>query len=142
MPKIYRVMRKAADNKPVIDATGKGLGVRGTPVNGVADVDLDTDGNVLLNNKGMSVVPTWRDLPYFLVPKRLSDKVLGARGAVNTFCFTMGEGPFGDAPVAPGLDLKVDRPTHGNVVPHALVPLEQFQADLARTRDGWTIDEA
>ena len=38
MPKIYRAMRKADDGKPLVDATGKGLGVRGEPVNGVVDV--------------------------------------------------------------------------------------------------------
>jgi len=54
-------MRKAEDDKPIVDATGKRLGVRGTPVNGKQDVDLDDDGKVVLNDKGMSVAPSWRD---------------------------------------------------------------------------------
>src|SRR5262249_36980623 len=141
MPKVYRVMRKADDGKPVVDATGKGLGVRGTPVNGVVDVDLDRHGNVILNGKGMSVAPAWRDLPYFLVPKRLRGQFPGARGAAGTPCYTMGEGPFQDGPLVPGLDLRQDSPRHGSVVPQQLVSLEQFQADLARTRESWVIDE-
>src|SRR3954449_5051421 len=102
MPKVYRAMRKADDDRPVVDATGKGLGVRGVPYNGVTDVDLDEAGNVVLNGKGMSVVPTWRDLPFFLIPKRLRPLVPSARGASDTFCFTTGVGPFGDGELAPG----------------------------------------
>ena len=63
MPKIYRVMKKDDDDKPVVDATGKGLGVRGVPVNNMVDVDLDREGKVILNDKGMSVAAAWRDLP-------------------------------------------------------------------------------
>lgn len=142
MPKIYRAMRRADDGKPVVDATGKGLGVRGTPINAVVDVDLDAQGNVVLNSKGMSVGPAWRDLPYFLVSRRLKAKFPAARGAADLFCFTTGDGPFRDEKVAPGLDLKVDSPKHGHVVPQQLAPLQQFQADLAGTRDTWIVDEA
>lgn len=45
-------MRKAADGKPVVWSTGKVLGVRAHPMNGVQDVDLDDGGNVVLNGKG------------------------------------------------------------------------------------------
>jgi hypothetical protein len=108
----------------------------------VVDIDLDDHGNVELNGKGMSVAPAWRDLPYFLVSRRLRDRFPAARGGSDLYCFTMGDGPFVDGNVAVGLDLKVDGPTHGVVVPQACVPLDQFQADLANTRDEWTIDEA
>ena len=142
MPKLYRSMRKGDDQKPLVDATGKGLGVRGEPVNGVIDVDLDLDGTVILNSKGMSVAPNWRDLPYFLISKRLGDQFPGARGAKDIWCFTMGEGSFSEGPVADGLDLKIDTPKHGVVAPRSSVLLDQYQADLASTRDYWTIDEA
>jgi hypothetical protein len=142
MPKIYRSMRKADDGKPVVDATGKGLGVRGVPVNGVVDLDLDDEGKVILNGKGMSVAPAWRDLPYFLVPKRLKDRFPAARGRSDLYGFTMGDGPFANGRVAIGLDLEVKSPTHGVVVPQASVPLDQFQRDLANTRSHWIIDEA
>jgi hypothetical protein len=130
------------DGKPTVDATGKGLGVRGIPVNGVIDVDLDEDGNVILNAKGMSVAPAWRDLPYFLIPKRLKAIFPAARGSSELYCFTTGEGNFADGPIADGLDLKTDSPKHGVVVPRASVPLDQFQSDLAKTRASWVIDEA
>jgi hypothetical protein len=141
MPKIYRSMRKADDGKPLVDMSGKGLGVRGEPVNGVVDVDIDQGGNVVLNGKGMSVAPSWRELPIFLISKRLKDKVPGARGAPSLFSFTLGAGAFADGPVAEGLDLKVDAPQHGLVVPQAAVPLDHYQRHLANTRDQWIVDE-
>ena len=142
MPKIYRTMKQDDEGKPVVDASGRGLGVRGIPVNNVVDVDLDEEGNVILNDKGMSVAPAWRDLPPHLVPKGLRSKFPDARGSPHLRCFTMGEGPFQDGPVAEGLDLKRDTPKHGLIVPRASVLLDQFQTDLASTRDHWVIDEA
>ncbi len=141
MPKIYRSMKKAEDGKPVVDASGKGLGVRGAPVNGVADVDLDDQDRVVLNGKGMSVAPAWRSLPYFLIPERLKDKVPRARGANRLCCFATGEGPFAAGPVSDALELLVDKPTHGIVAPRGLAPLDHYQASLAATRDSWTEDE-
>ena len=141
-PQIFRVMRKGDDDRPVVEATGKGLGVRHVPINGLADIDLDESGRVLLNDKGMSVAPAWRQLPYFLIPKRLKDKAPKARAARDFYCFTMGERPFQDGVVADGLLLKQDRPTHGLVVPEQSVSLDQYQADLAATRNEWVIDEA
>jgi hypothetical protein len=122
----------------VVEASGKGLGVR-IPV----DVDLDEDGKVILNNRRMSVAPAWRKLPTHLISRRLRPKFPGAAGKKDDiYCFTLGEGPFSDGPIALCLDLKVDRPNHGLVVPHDLVPLDQYQTDLANTRHGWIIDEA
>ena len=83
MPKMFRSMRKSEDEKPLVDATGKGLGVRGEPVHGVVDVDLDCEGKVILNGKGMSVAPAWRDLPYFLISKRLRHVFPAARGSLD-----------------------------------------------------------
>jgi hypothetical protein len=142
MPKIYRSMKKGDEGKPIVDATGKGLGVRGAPVNGVVDVDIDRSGNVILNGKGMSVAPAWRDLPYFLVSRRLKKQFPRARGSLELFCFTMGEGPFADGTIAPGLLLKTDSSTHGLVIPQNSVSLSQYQTDLADTRDRWIVDEA
>jgi hypothetical protein len=133
-------MKKMEDGKPVVEATGKGLGVRG-PGNVYADVDLDENGNVVLNGKGMSVAPGWRDFPPSPIPKRLREKYPAARGSSKTFCFAMGTGPFTDGPVAEGLDLRKDTANHANVVPRQLVQLDQFQAALAASRDAWSIDE-
>jgi hypothetical protein len=136
MPKIHRSM-KEDDGKPVVEASNKGLGVRVS-----VDLDVDGDGKVILNGKGMSVAPAWRDLPPHLVSKRLRSKFPDARGSPHLRCFTMGEGPFQDGPVADGLDLKRDTPKHGVIVPRVSVPLDQYQSDLANTRDHWVIDEA
>jgi hypothetical protein len=141
MPKLYRSMNEDLDGWPVVDATGRGLGVRGLPVNNVVDVDLDPDGKVILNDKGMSVAPSWRDLPPHLVSRRLKSKFPDARGSTQLRCFTMGDGPFQDGPLADGLDLKRDTPRHGIIVPRTSVSLDQYQADLASTRDLWMIDE-
>ena len=35
------------------------------------DVDLDAQNNVLVNGKGMSVAPSWRDINVNRIPKRL-----------------------------------------------------------------------
>jgi hypothetical protein len=134
-------MKKDDDDKPVVEATGKGLGVRGEPVNEQTDVDLDPQGRVLLNRKGMSVAPQWRDLPFFLISKRLRDKVPSARGNSNLYCFTMGDGPFEEGALSQELTLIVDRATHGVVTPQTLVSLNDFQSHLADTRDDWWIDE-
>lgn len=142
MPKIYRSMRKADDGRPKVDGTGKGLGVRGEPVNGVVDVDIDEGGNVILNGKGMSVAPSWRDLPYFLISRRLKHQFPAARGSADLYCFTMGEGVFADGPIAAGLELKTDSTSHGVVIPRDSVQLTQYQSDLANTLDHWIIDEA
>jgi hypothetical protein len=144
MPKLFRTMKKDGDGKPVVDATGKGLGVRGVPVNTVVDVDLDEEGRVILNDKGMSVAPDWRVLPYFLIPETLRHKLpeaRRARGNSDLHCFTMGEGSFIKGPVAEGLDLKPDSPNHGVVVPRISVLLDEYQTDLANTRDLWTLVE-
>jgi hypothetical protein len=71
--------------------------------------------------------------------------VPGATGANSTSCFTMGVGAFQGGPVANGLELIPDPGqapvTHGVVAPVRVVPLAQYQADLANTRASWQIDE-
>jgi hypothetical protein len=141
MPKIYRSMKEDADGRPVIEQTNKGLGVRAAPGSKLLDVDLDQDGKVFLNGKGMSVAPTWRELPPHLVSRRLKERFPDAIGSQLLRCFTMGNGPFQNGPVADRLDLICDKPKHGVVAPRLLDSLDQFQADLASTRDDWMIDE-
>ena len=141
MPKIFRAMRKADDEKPVVGASSSGLGVRIPGEGQRADVDLDENGLVMLNSKGMSVSPQWRDLPRSRIPARLKDKFPDAIGSNKSFCFTMGEGPFENSPLTTDLDFIVDTAKHGLVAPHVAVTLAQFQESLANTRDLWIIDE-
>jgi hypothetical protein len=142
MPKIYRSMKKELDDKPIVDATGKGLGVRSDPVNGVVDIDVDDAGMVLMNGKGMSVAPAWRDLPIHLISQRLRTIFPAARGRMNLYCFSSGEGNFANGKVSDSLTLVVDQPKHGVVAPARNISVTQYQDALSDTRDNWNMDES
>jgi hypothetical protein len=132
MPKMVRVMKREADDLPLIASASNALGVR----HGI-DIDIDAQQNAVINEKGMSVSPTWKDISPRRVPKRL-----GGQGSNNTAVFVFGSGPFQQAVIAKGLELLPDRTTHGVVRPTNVVPIAQFEADLAATRADWRIDEA
>ncbi len=136
MPVVFRAMKRSEDGFPTVEQTGSGLGVRPG-----FDIDLDFQGNVEVNGKGMSVAPTMRSMPIFRIPKRLRDKVPGARGSADTFCFRTGTGPFHEGEFAAGLNLVPDSQTHGCVTPAQSVPLGQYESDLAATRGDWQVDE-
>ncbi|MFI5459521.1 MAG: hypothetical protein ACHRXM_29190 [Isosphaerales bacterium] len=142
MPTIYRAMKQADDGSPVVGSSSKELGVR-VPPNPNADIDLDEDGDVILNGKGMSVAENWRGLPPHLVPKRLKPIFPGAAGSNQLACFRFGQGPFSPGLLNSRLSLVLKgHDIHaGNVVPAHSVPERQFQDDLAATQADWTIDE-
>ncbi len=134
MPTVYRVMRKEADNLPTVSQTS--LGVRpGT------DIDFDSQNNVLVNGKGMSVAPNWRNININRIPKRMRPLLAGAGGSNTWFCFRTGSGSFQQGEFATGLTLEPDSATHGNVAPVQVVPLTTYEADLAATRLDWVEDE-
>ena len=135
-------MRKDEDGKPTVKAGADGLGVRAGLECRRNDVDVDDLSNVVLNRKGMSVAPRWRDLPYFRIPERLKPEIPTARGKSELYCFTMGDGIFSNGPVSDRLELNVDSSAHGVVAPSSSVSIEQFQSDLAATREFWSVDEA
>lgn len=134
MPRMFRIMKKDADDKPVIGQTATTLGIRSGK-----DIDLDAAGHVVLNDKGMSVNPEWRVASLFLIPKRLGT---GGRGSSSYFCFRRGTGPFQQAACGAGLELLPDSPTHGVVRPAQSVLMAQYEADLHATRLEWEVDEA
>jgi hypothetical protein len=109
------------------------------------DITVDAAGNVVLDGRGMSVVPGWRNIKMYRIPKRLRHIVPGAKGANSTSCFTMGVGPFQNGVVANGLELISDLGqapvTHGVIAPVQVVPLAQYQTDLENTCAAWQIDE-
>jgi hypothetical protein len=142
MPTIFRAMRRAGDGLPSAGSASKELGVR-VPPNPNADIDLDENGNVILNGKGMSVAENWRGLPPHLVPKRLKPIFPGAAGSDNVACFRLGQGQFSPGPLNARLTLVLKRhdTRAGNIVPARSVREHEFQDDLAATRDEWTIDE-
>jgi hypothetical protein len=130
---MFRVMKPGDDGKPRVGVGSCELGVR------VGEVDTDSDGNAIANEKGMSVSPRWQDIQLFLIPKRLGN---GARGKNSTSCFRRGAGPFERAECGKGLVLVPDSAIHGAVCPVQLGQLAQFLEDLASTRDEWVIDES
>ena len=132
MPRMFRIMKKDADDKPTLGQTATTLGIR------PREVDLDALGNVVPNDKGMSVNPEWRVASIFLIPKRLG---IGGRGSNTSHCFRRGAAPFQQAPCGAGLELLPDSPTHGVVRPAQLVLLAQYEADLHATRLEWEVDE-
>ena len=101
-------------------------------------VTTDGQGNALVNDKGMSVAPEWRDLPIFFIPPRLGT---GGRGKNSHSCFRRGTGAFQQGPCGNGLELVPDSPVHGVVRPDQVVPLADYLKNLADTREEWEIDE-
>ena len=135
-------MKRADDGLPTAGSNSKELGVRVSP-NPNADIDLDENGNVVLNGKGMSVAENWRRLLPHLVPKRLKASFPSASGSNGVACFRFGQGPFSPGPLNVRLQLvsKEHDARRGNVVPATSVSERSFQADLAATRGDWAIDE-
>ena len=125
-------MKKDADDKPTIGQTATTLGIR------PGEVDLDAQGIVILNDKGMSVNPEWRVASIFLIPKRLGT---AGRGSNTSYCFRRGAAPFQQASCGAGLELLPDSPTHGVVRPAQPVLVAQYEADLHATRLEWEVDE-
>lgn len=136
MPCVYRIMRKDEDGFPVVARSASALGIRvGT------DIDVDENQNAIVNYKGMSVSPHWRDVKTIRIPKRL-----GGRGSNNTHCFRAGEGAFECSPFSDGLELYPDPPQdgkvrHGSLRPARTTALSEYEDDLAKTRMMWQVDE-
>jgi hypothetical protein len=141
MPLIYRVMT-VDHGKPLVANTARGLGVR-VGDGPHDDIPVDDIGRVSPGSGGMSVAPSWRDLPEIRIPRRLREKgVLFARGKDVDACWRLGEGRFVAGAVADGLMLRPDRLDHGTVEPNAVEALNQYRSDLAATRELWVIDES
>ena len=132
MPRMFRIMKKDADEKPTVGQTTTTLGVRPN------EVDLDAQGKVISNDKGMSVNPEWRDAPLTMIPKRLGT---GGRGSNNCHCFRRGTGDFEQSACGAGLELLPDSASHGVVRPVQLILLASYEADIHATRLEWEIDE-
>lgn len=137
MPLVFRIMRQDADGGPTVARSSSALGIRPG-----GDIDLDANGSVIANGKGMSVSPAWRDISILRIPKRLRTIVPGARGSNNTFCFRAGAGSFQHGPFAAGLELTPDSTKHGCISPAQSVLLVQYENDLVSTRSLWRIDES
>jgi hypothetical protein len=106
------------------------------------DIHPDEHGNVAPQTGGMSVAPSWRQLPPWRIPKRLSALCRGASGKNEDACYKLGAGPFERGAVSESLVLRPDAPDHGLVEPAAVMTLADLRVALAATRGGWQIDES
>ncbi len=148
MARVVRTMFKDADGFPLIGTTRRCLlGVR--PIGANPDVELDppgdVNGDVICNDKGLSVVADWRTLQGFQIPEHLDDGHNGASGKnMAVYVHGNGTGPFAEGFVAAGLEMvfKQGCVIAGVIRPIATIPLAQFQADLQATRPNWVVDES
>ena len=138
------------DGRPRIGDTWGRLGVRppgrvkpdGTPALG--DVDVDANGDVALNQKGMSVIRSLADVHTLmkrLVPIHLAHKVRGAAGPADARIWTMGQGRFASGSLTNCLELIESGGVHGSVCPSIPMSIGTLQQELANTHDFWTIEE-
>ena len=144
-PLIFRVIRKAEDGLPVVGGASDKLGVRLTDAaspSKAIDLSVTSCGQVEPGTGGMSVSPSLKQLPRFLVPRRLSHIVHGAAGHSHNHCWKMGQAEFAATMISDDLDLRPDRPGHGLVEPARTMSAEAFQKALADTRHFWLIDES
>ena len=131
----------ADGEKPLVEASRRGLGVVVPGGEGEPDVIVDAEGRVGPGMGGMSVVSAWRHLPRYRIPKRLQSLHPAARGKDILRIWRMGGGRFESGPFIDDLQLRLDNPHHGLVEPASQVSPEQFQAALAATQDQWVLDE-
>lgn len=86
-------MKRDDDGLPRVGANSNELGVRVVPHNN-PDIEDDGNGNVKLNNGGMSVSENWRYMLPHLIPKRLMTTYVKAVGNNSLTCYRHGNGPF------------------------------------------------
>lgn len=143
MPRICRTMtivQIGGVDRPKIGDTARSLGVRVAPAES-PDIPVATDGKVVPGSGGMSVAPTWRDLPRHRIPIRLKTLLPSACGSNQDACWAMGEGAFEVSRVASGLSLRLDSPVHGLVEPEYNQYISEYRGHLAATRDQWVVAE-
>lgn len=138
MPKIYRAMRADETKRPAIGTSSATLGAR-IP----GDIDADANDLVHPGTGGMSVSPSLRTLPIFLIPRRLRHLVPGAAGNSSSYVWSLGNGDFVAAPVTQQLSMRPDpdKQNHGFVEPAQIMPKNEYHAALAATQPDWTVDE-
>lgn len=127
----------------MVGPTATTLGVR-VPPDLRPDISPNADGVVGPGGGGMSVAPSWRQLPTHRIPARLKDKVPEATGSNQCHCWRMGEGLFLPGEMSADLRLLPDpgvSPRHGVVEPARDMQVPNYQGALAATREQWEIDE-
>jgi hypothetical protein len=144
--RILRVM-KEEEGRPVTGNGPAALGVR------LKDVGLNEDApdatEVNSGAGGMSVAGCLWTLSATLLPKRFEiidpERFRGARASNSQKVWRRGDGPYEPSPISTDLDLRIDDrsepPGHGSVEPNRPMPMGDYRASLADTRDEWQVDE-
>ncbi len=119
--KLYRVMKVAADGKPLVGTSGSMLGIRPTDPNNtnpsaVADVAAVDDADLVTPGEGLSTSPN----PNPRQPRR------------NQAIFEIETDDIG-----PDLKPNHDKPNHCLLEPVRPMTLGEYQQALADTRDLW-----
>jgi hypothetical protein len=139
MPKVFRAMYPDGE-MPKLGTTKGCLGAR-------LKIDIAPDQQQLVRPsqpgakvKGMSVNPSVKSMHFAVVPPKYG-ALYGAEGAAGddlTDIWESGTGPFKHGePAGADLVLHVDKPTHGVFSPDREMHVDQYQAALAATRNGW-----
>lgn len=121
---IYRAMKRAADDLPVVERSARGLGVRPN-----VDIPVNPKGQVEPGTGGMS---TAVDSPYDL-PRHRRPAVFNGVGRDPVFVLPQRE-------ECEGLVVRADQgpqSAHRAVEPARTCLLEQYEADLEATRPQW-----
>ena len=114
-------------NKPLVEQSARGLGVR---VGGAKpDITPDSNGNVYPNGDGMSVAPF---TPLNLLPHRRPPE-FGGNGPDPVWCINSTWIDANDR-----LQFRQDSLTHGNIEPNRRMSLEDYRGALAETQLLWT----
>lgn len=90
----------------------------------------------------MSVVPHWKLLAPWRIPRRLAVVVPNARGRNDVACWRLGEQGFVAEQIGEHLQFVPDHLTHGLVEPLYAMPLEGYEGALANTQNDWVVDES
>lgn len=133
------------DDKPEIGSGRNMLGVRSEPESNPDVVEIDGVVPVAAGGMSVNICPCVM-LPT-MVPRKLNGLVPGAKhsGIDGRRIWRTGQGPFVSSPVSESLDLRTDpdpnKLGHGFVEPAKPVPIGDYQAALALTKEDWLIDE-
>jgi len=124
---VFRAMRSDPNGQPVCGQDRRTLGVKpGAAPEG--DIPIDSAGNVLPANGGMSIAP---GDPLHL-PKHRRPRELGGEGRDAVF-------QLPTAALYPALALRLDRPEHGLIEPSEPCRFIAFQNAPHATQPDWIL---
>ncbi len=121
---LFKAMIRDGGQPKKGDDSARKLGVRGT------DVDVDKEGNVLKNGKGMSTTPNDPKIG----PKLRVPIACGGDSKDSLFAIAVDTVKATD-----GLDVNQDATDHANVTNSRVMPLEEFRNQVKSTAGAWVL---